>query len=1050
MAINKVSEITKTRIKEQSVLSLPDKPSEKGYGAQQLKEFFTNIVVGDIGALAEIDRVVVELNRYLDGLENTSIKNYVLDSIISKFVEQGPFTSLKFEENKLKYTKFGNPTISGEIDIIPDNSVFFNSETLQNKDGAIIYPKTTLDNIVDKMDDKSVKEFLLNLKTKINEIESNHKIDIKTIEDNLNAILGGDAPAALNSIKELAEALKNNPSSIDDILQQLSNLKTNKVDKVSGKGLSTNDYDNNTKAFVDELRNKDVALKTDIKTSLSQMQQDSNFRTVRDADIDYWNSKADNVHYHEIKHVSGLQQKLDMKSDTNHTHTLSNIGIDIAGISEQYVSTHNKSSSSHQDIRDEIKEVKNKVDGINNALSFENVSQLTAWFGGTYNRADGKKPSDLYIGQHIYLKDQDEDDYWVSVVPANMSNLSILETDKIDLAEYAQKNELKRVAFTGSYTDLENKPSIPTTLADLSSDAEHAHITQEQVEQIETNKNNITNKLDKALGSSEANKMIVTDSEGNVVTAEAGSMAVMVDNLNSTSTDMALAANQGRVLDNKKLDKQQGSENAGKFLKVSTDGLIEYGDVDVSSKLDKNNPTGTGWVSINRKASTNIGSYSIAIGYENTASGNYSFASGWKSKATGGTSHAEGDNTEASGAASHSEGGQTHATGQHAHAEGYQTYAKKQAAHSEGMNTQATNFAAHSEGYYSVASGSYSHAEGSGTTASGESSHTEGYTTTASGKNSHAGGTETTANHKSQHVFGEFNVLDTSTAESTERGNYVEIVGNGTALNSRSNARTLDWDGNETLAGKLYVNGDQEVATLEALKDAGGYTKLDSTDITLNELPTGAYIVLNDAYISTSYGAAHVDVGAGSTIFTTRSTYQVENSDGSLADVHTALGTINANGVGSTLPLQYNFYDDGEGGSRCKITSTYNFISGQLRGDRIYINENGTIGGNLTVGGYVDAYSDIRLKENIDIIDENKVKALIENTLIKAFNYKSNGNRTVGLIAQDIKDTNINGAEFTDTNEEGFLSVRESKFVYLLWNYCQQLNKRIEELEKRK
>lgn len=842
MAINKVSEITKTRIKEQSVLSLPDKPSEKGYGAQQLKEFFTNIVVGDIGALAEIDRVVVELNRYLDGLENTSIKNYVIDSIISKFVEQGPFTSLKFEENKLKYTKFGNPTISGEIDIIPDNSVFFNSETLQNKDGAIIYPKTTLDNIVDKMDDKSVKEFLLNLKTKINEIESNHEIDIKTIEDSLNAILGGDAPAALDSIKELAEALKNNPSSIDDILQQLSNLNTNKVDKVTGKGLSTNDYDNNTKAFVEELRNKDVALKTDIKTSLSQMQQDSNFRTVRDADIDYWNSKADNVHYHEIKHVSGLQQKLDMKSDTNHTHTLSNIGIDIAGISEQYVSTHNKSSSSHQDIRDEIKEVKNKVDGINNALSFENVSQLTAWFGGTYNRADGKKPSDLYIGQHIYLKDQDEDDYWVSVVPANMSNLSILETDKIDLAEYAQKNELKRVAFTGSYTDLENKPSIPTTLADLSSDAEHAHITQEQVEQIETNKNNIANKLDKALGSSEANKMIVTDSEGNVVTAEAGSMAVMVDNLNSTSTDMALAANQGRVLDNKKLDKQQGSENAGKFLKVSTDGLIEYGDVDVSSKLDKNNPTGTGWVSINRKASTNIGSYSIAIGYENTASGNYSFASGWKSQATGGTAHAEGDNTE------------------------------------------------------------------------------------ASGKNSHAEGTETTANHKSQHVFGEFNVLDPSTAENTERGNYVEIVGNGTALNSRSNARTLDWNGNETLSGTLYVNGDKEVATLDDLASVGGLKEITETVVVLYTLETGMYVLKNDATLSVYSGEGSISVGAGTIITTTRRATNYD--DGSVS--YDAFGEIIAASNGSVLDARYNFNDSEGNPSWCRIGRELVYRSGGL------------------------------------------------------------------------------------------------------------------------
>ena len=35
--------------------------------------------------------------------------------------------------------------------------------------------------------------------------------------------------------------------------------------------------------------------------------------------------------------------------------------------------------------------------------------------------------------------------------------------------------------------------------------------------------------------------------------------------------------------------------------------------------------------------------------------------------------------------------------------------------------------------------------------------------------------------------------------------NYAEIIGNGTADNKRSNARVLDWDGNERLKGNLYV-----------------------------------------------------------------------------------------------------------------------------------------------------------------------------------------------------------------------------------------------------
>jgi hypothetical protein len=51
------------------------------------------------------------------------------------------------------------------------------------------------------------------------------------------------------------------------------------------------------------------------------------------------------------------------------------------------------------------------------------------------------------------------------------------------------------------------------------------------------------------------------------------------------------------------------------------------------------------------------------------------------------------------------------------------------------------------------------------------------------------------------------------------RMNYVEIIGNGLDTTNKSNARTLDWDGNEHLKGDLYVGcnsdstGGNKVAT---------------------------------------------------------------------------------------------------------------------------------------------------------------------------------------------------------------------------------------------
>lgn len=143
------------------------------------------------------------------------------------------------------------------------------------------------------------------------------------------------------------------------------------------------------------------------------------------------------------------------------------------------------------------------------------------------------------------------------------------------------------------------------------------------------------------------------------------------------------------------------------------------------------------------------------------------------------------------------------------------------------------------EGYGTTAAGNYSHAEGYNTqTASGGSySHAEGYGTTASGTGSHAEGQGTVANHWAQHVFGTYNTPDPSTAGPTQKGTYVEIVGNGIGTGDMlsSNARTLDWSGNEVLKGKLTVGAaptaDMDVATKKYVDNSiGGVSQVKFTD----------------------------------------------------------------------------------------------------------------------------------------------------------------------------------------------------------------------------
>lgn len=138
---------------------------------------------------------------------------------------------------------------------------------------------------------------------------------------------------------------------------------------------------------------------------------------------------------------------------------------------------------------------------------------------------------------------------------------------------------------------------------------------------------------------------------------------------------------------------------------------------DISTKMDKTNPTGSGDLSINRQVGSNVGAGSAVIGYDCIATGMAAVAGGYQSE-------------------------------------------------SNGDFAQANN-----------------------------------YMTEANGKASTSNGWKTIADSDYQQVGGKFNIADNADT-------YAEIIGNGSDANNRSNARTLDWSGNETIAGDLYFNGN--------------------------------------------------------------------------------------------------------------------------------------------------------------------------------------------------------------------------------------------------
>lgn len=238
---------------------------------------------------------------------------------------------------------------------------------------------------------------------------------------------------------------------------------------------------------------------------------------------------------------------------------------------------------------------------------------------------------------------------------------------------------------------------------------------------------------------------------------------------------------------------------------------------DISTKAEKAGTILETTLSMGRKPSTALGAKSTALGNNVTARGNNSMATGYNTVALGHQSHAEGSNTNANGDNSHSEGSGTRAQGNQSHAEGVDTVATGNQAHTEGSATTASGNNAHSEGLNTIANGYNAHAEGNATRADGTSSHAEG--------------TGTIALSRSQRVGGEYNVPDPTIYTGSERGDYIEIIGNGTNV-QQSNAYALDWNGNGHFMGDVYVHTDG---------DSTGGTKL----ATINDISNVNKFIVN-------------------------------------------------------------------------------------------------------------------------------------------------------------------------------------------------------------
>lgn len=101
--------------------------------------------------------------------------------------------------------------------------------------------------------------------------------------------------------------------------------------------------------------------------------------------------------------------------------------------------------------------------------------------------------------------------------------------------------------------------------------------------------------------------------------------------------------------------------------------------------------------------------------------------------------------------------------------------------------------------------------------------------------------------------------------------------------------------------------------------------------------------------------------------------------------------------------------------------------------------------------GYFNATSDARAKENIRKADFSAL-SIVNSLPIYNFNYKDSEKPSIGVIAQEAAEFNIDDFSLVENMEatgenNDYMSIKESKLIYILWKAIQEQQQEIEELK---
>lgn len=284
------------------------------------------------------------------------------------------------------------------------------------------------------------------------------------------------------------------------------------------------------------------------------------------------------------------------KADSVHTHTVSDVTdltlpTDVSDLTDTQNTPFTPKSHNHS--INEIDSLQSNLNGKANANHTHNIDELgTSVTGYTpvHDNGDGNvyildKLMYNYDDEVLYYEGDDEvpfDDFIVQGdIPTSTSDLTNDGSDGSDT--YVETGDLSSVATSGSYNDLTNKPTIPTsssTNTDIKMDGTQSAGSSSNFAKADHVHPTDTSRVAVAQGSSNSGKFLKVDSSGNVAPE-----SVTIPSAYTHPSTQQCNHNH----DSTYVAKSQGTSNNGKFLKVSSgDVVCETVDIpdDVSDLTD--------------------------------------------------------------------------------------------------------------------------------------------------------------------------------------------------------------------------------------------------------------------------------------------------------------------------------------------------------------------------------------------------------------------------------------------------------------------------------